>query len=89
MCLESFDFFLIFESSTLQDQKCKFNAANVGSTCSGFNDILPHKSEAALQAAVAAVGPISVAIDASHTSFQVSRGGEESDWEGEPRGITF
>jgi hypothetical protein len=37
---------------------------------SSYKDI-PSKSEADLQAAVASIGPISVAIDASKTSFQV------------------
>ena len=36
-----------------------------------YRDI-PTKSEADLQAAVASIGPISVAIDASKLSFQVS-----------------
>ena len=36
-----------------------------------YRDI-PTKSEADLQAAVANIGPISVAIDASKLSFQVS-----------------
>merc|ERR1712126_271077 len=57
-----------------KDGKCRFDPANVGATAKGFNDI-PSGDEAALKAAIATVGPISVAIDASHSSFQFySRG---------------
>jgi cathepsin L len=57
-----------------RNEKCHFDAANVGATDTGFVDI-KSKSESDLQAAVASVGPISVAIDASHASFQLySRG---------------
>jgi cathepsin L len=56
------------------DQTCKFNPANVGATDTGFVDI-KSKDENALKEAVAAVGPVSVAIDASHITFQLySRG---------------
>lgn len=59
---------------TFKDGKCRFDPANVGATAKGFNDI-PSGDEAALKAAIATVGPISVAIDASHSSFQFySRG---------------
>lgn len=59
---------------TARDGKCKFNAANVGATDTGFVDV-KSKSESDLQSAVATVGPISVAIDASHSSFQLYRSG--------------
>lgn len=52
------------------DGKCQFNPANVGATDTGFVDV-KSKDENALQDAVANVGPISVAIDASHISFQL------------------
>jgi cathepsin L len=51
------------------DQKCQFSPDNVGATDTGFIDV-ESKNEQALQQAVATVGPISVAIDASHTNFQ-------------------
>nr|ANH58183.1 cathepsin L-b [Azumapecten farreri] len=54
--------------------KCAFTPANVGATDTGFVDI-KSKSESDLQSAVATVGPISVAIDASHMSFQLYRTG--------------
>ncbi|XP_076438778.1 cathepsin L-like [Babylonia areolata] len=53
-----------------KDGRCRFNAANVGANDTGFVDI-KSKSEPDLQSAVATVGPISVAIDASHMSFQL------------------
>jgi len=51
------------------DDKCKFSTKNIGATLKNFTDI-PSGNETALQEAVATIGPISVAIDASQTSFQ-------------------
>ncbi|CAF0999009.1 unnamed protein product [Rotaria sordida] len=48
---------------------CRFKRANVGATDTGFTD-LPEGNETTLQIALATVGPISVAVDASHSSFQ-------------------
>ena len=53
------------------EKKCKYKTANLGATMSSYRDI-KKKSESDLQVAVGTVGPVSVAIDASHTSFQVS-----------------
>ena len=52
-----------------EDEPCRFKAADVGATCTGYVDVA-HKDEMALQKASADIGPISVAIDASHMSFQ-------------------
>jgi len=53
---------------TMASEKCKYKSANSGATISGFTDVTAG-SETALQTA-AATQPISVAIDASHPSFQ-------------------
>lgn len=51
------------------DDTCKFSKGNVGATDKGFVDV-PSGDEDALMKAIATVGPVSVAIDASHESFQ-------------------
>jgi len=53
-----------------RDGKCRFKKENIGATVTGFTDI-PQGDESALTQAIATVGPISVAIDASHFSFQL------------------
>ena len=56
------------------DDICRFNAKNIGATDNGFVDI-PKGDEEALQKAIATIGPMSVAIDASHESFQFYQDG--------------
>jgi cathepsin L len=53
---------------------CRFNPSTVGAKDTGFTDI-PSRDENSLQSAIATVGPISVAIDAAHSSFQLYRSG--------------
>lgn len=48
--------------------------SDVGATDTGYTNI-PSGNESALQAASASIGPISVAIDASHSSFQFYHAG--------------
>ncbi|XP_076370288.1 cathepsin L-like peptidase [Tachypleus tridentatus] len=56
------------------DEKCKFKPDCIGATITGYKDI-PSGDEQSLKNAVATVGPISVAIDAGHISFQLYSGG--------------
>ena len=60
----------IYPMSIFQDGKCRFKKGCIGATETGCMDI-KSGSEADLQKAVATVGPISVAIDAGHNSFQL------------------
>ena len=62
------------------DDKCHFNAKNIGATDKGFVDV-PQGDEEALMKAIATVGPVSVAIDASHESFQFYQDGVYYDAE--------
>lgn len=63
---------------SFQNGFCHFKKENVGATDTGYVDI-PHMQEDKLQEAVATVGPISVAIDAGHKSFQLYREGVYSE----------
>ena len=51
-----------------EDDNCTFRRADVAAKFSGFHDVTG--GEAGLKKAVATIGPISVAIDASNTDFQ-------------------
>ncbi|KAG5314755.1 CATL protein, partial [Acromyrmex insinuator] len=53
-----------------ENDKCRYNPRNSGAIDTGFVDI-PRGNEHKLKAAVATIGPVSVAIDASHESFQL------------------
>ncbi|XP_017201393.1 cathepsin S isoform X2 [Oryctolagus cuniculus] len=54
------------------DQKCHYDSKHRAATCSKYTE-LPFGSEEALKEAVANKGPVSVAIDASHSSFFLYR----------------
>ncbi|XP_033127822.1 cathepsin L1-like [Anneissia japonica] len=54
--------------------KCSFDGSCVAARCTGYVD-LPPGNEVALKEAVASVGPISVAIDASRASFKLYTSG--------------
>ncbi|KAK1793229.1 hypothetical protein P4O66_011410 [Electrophorus voltai] len=52
------------------DGECRFKPDSVAATCTGYVDITSG-DEDALKEAVATIGPVSVAIDAGHSSFQL------------------
>ncbi|KAG1670243.1 Cathepsin L [Nymphon striatum] len=57
-----------------EDDRCNFKKTTVGASDSGFVDV-PAGREDKLKEAAANIGPISVAIDASHQSFQFYKDG--------------
>jgi len=59
---------------TARQGRCKFNRGQVVATCSGYHDTSPG-SESDLTNALSSVGPVSVAIDASASTFRSYRSG--------------
>ncbi|XP_070834926.1 cathepsin L.1 [Chaetodon trifascialis] len=56
------------------DGQCRYKPETVGAKCTGYVDVTKG-DEDALKEAVATVGPVSVGIDASQTSFQLYESG--------------
>ena len=52
------------------DGKCHFDKSLVVATCTGYVDV-PESDEQALRDALATVGPVSVAIDATQENFMM------------------
>jgi len=52
-----------------KDDRCRFKKQDVGAEDTGFVDV-KQGDESELEAALATVGPVSIAIDAGHESFQ-------------------
>lgn len=63
----------------IQDGQCHYDSSKSGATVTGFVDV-KSGDEDALKQAVATVGPVSVAIDASHLSFQFYSKGVYNPW---------
>ncbi|CAD6184471.1 unnamed protein product [Caenorhabditis auriculariae] len=63
-----------------RDMKCHFNKKTIGADDAGYVD-LPEGDEEKLKIAIATQGPISVAIDAGHRSFQLYKKGVYYDEE--------
>ncbi|KAG7153877.1 Digestive cysteine proteinase 3-like 2 [Homarus americanus] len=59
------------------EETCRFKANSVGATCTGFINVQKN-NESVLQEAVANIGPICVAIDATHSSFSFYSSGEDT-----------
>ncbi|KAG7224137.1 hypothetical protein INR49_019872 [Caranx melampygus] len=57
-----------------EDGECRFKPENIGAKCTGFVDV-KQGDEGALKEAVATIGPVSVGIDAGHSSFQLYESG--------------
>ncbi|KAL4227687.1 hypothetical protein ACF0H5_013122 [Mactra antiquata] len=67
-----------YNVSNPQVGKCKYTEKKRGATCTGYVD-LPKGNEKALQEAVANIGPIGVAVDASHYGFEMYKTGVYDD----------
>ena len=52
-----------------KNDKCRFQQSAVAATCTGYMEIPRGDIDALVMDAVANVGPISVAMDASYSSF--------------------
>lgn len=66
---------MLTDSLPPQARSCRYKAANKAAGCTGYRYVR-RGDERALKRAVASVGPISVAIDASRHKFSFYRHGE-------------
>ena len=62
-------------SLSFQDGQCAYNATGMSAKCRGYKEI-PEGNEYALTKAVAKVGPVSIGIDATLSSFAFYKKGQ-------------
>jgi len=60
---------------TAKDGKCDLTGKTVVAHLTSYKDVTPKQDEGALTTAITNIGPISVAIDANHQSFQLYKTG--------------
>ena len=65
---------MLLWSILFKEGKCHYKKKNVGATDIGYTD-MPQGDELKLKEASSTIGPISIAIDASHSSFQLYKSG--------------
>lgn len=70
-----------------RDDTCRYDALESAAEDKGFVDVSPPGDEEKLQVALATVGPIAIAIDASHQSFHYYNGGVYEDPDCSPENL--
>lgn len=70
-----------------RDDSCRYDPLESAAEDKGFVDVSPPGDEEKLQVALATVGPIAIAIDASHQSFHFYNGGVYEDPDCSPENL--
>lgn len=72
----------------LQDEPCRYNSTGMAAQCKGYKEV-PIGDEHALAVALFKVGPVSVGIDATQSTFLYYRKGQWTDTAGPVDKLVF